>query len=91
MSKKIVFHSLAFDDFNQWALENKKIYKKIISLLKDIQRSPFTGLGKPEALKHNMNGYWSRRINQEHRLIYQVTDAEIIVIACKSYRIPTVR
>ena len=83
MSKKIVFHSLAFDDFNQWALKNKKIYKKIINLLKDIQRSPFTGLGKPEALKHNMSGYWSRRITQEHRLIYQVTDTEIIVIACK--------
>lgn len=79
MSKKIVFHSFAFDDFNQWASEDKKI----VNLLKDIDRSPFSGLGKPEPLKHKISGYWSRRITQEHRLVYQVTDTEIIVIACK--------
>jgi len=83
MKRKIVFHSLAFDDFNQWASEDKKIYKKIITLLKDIDHSPFSGLGKPEPLKHKISGYWSRRITQEHRLVYQVTDTEIIVIACK--------
>ncbi len=83
MKRKIVFHSLAFDDFNLWASEDKKIHKKIINLLKDIDRSPFSGLGKPEPLKHKISGYWSRRITQEHRLVYQVTDTEIIVIACK--------
>ncbi|WP_017293338.1 Txe/YoeB family addiction module toxin [Geminocystis herdmanii] len=83
MKKKIVFHSLAFDDFNLWASEDKKIYKKIVNLLKDIDRSPFSGLGKPEPLKYKISGYWSRKITQEHRLVYQVTDTEIIVIACK--------
>ncbi len=64
-------------------LKIQKIYKKIVNLLKDINRSPFSGLGKPEPLKHKISGYWSRRITQEHRLVYQVTDTEIIVIACK--------
>lgn len=83
MSRKVVFESSAFDDFNQWAISDKKTYKKIVSLLKDIDRTPFSGLGKPEALKHELRGYWSRRITQEHRLVYSVTDTAINVIACK--------
>jgi toxin YoeB len=81
--RQIVFESGAFDDFTAWATENKKLYAKIVRLIKDIQRSPFTGLGKPEPLRHELKGYWSRRIDTEHRLVYKVTDDAIIVIACK--------
>lgn len=83
MSRRIVFEASAFEDFNNWAFSEKKIYQKIVTLLKDIDRSPFFGLGKPEALKHELSGYWSRRINDEHRLVYTVTDDEVIVISCK--------
>ena len=83
MSRRIIFESSAFEDYNQWTRLDKKIHRKIIALIKDINRSPFSGLGKPEALKHQYSGYWSRRINDEHRLIYKVTDTDIIIVACK--------
>lgn len=83
MSRRIVFESSAFADFNDWAKLDKKIQRKIIELIKDIDRHPFQGLGKPEALKHDLSGYWSRRINQEHRLVYKVTDNEIVILSCK--------
>ena len=83
MSRRIVFEASAFEDFNDWAKLDKKIYRKIVELIKDIDRSPFSGLGKPEPLKHELSGYWSRRINDRHRLVYKVTDTEIIIIACK--------
>ncbi|MBW4652533.1 MAG: Txe/YoeB family addiction module toxin [Kaiparowitsia implicata GSE-PSE-MK54-09C] len=83
MNRRIIFESSAFEDFNEWAIQDKKIQRKIVSLIKDIDRSPFLGLGKPEALKHEYSGYWSRRINDEHRLIYKVTDTDIIIVACK--------
>ena len=63
MSRKIVFESSAFNDFNNWVKLDKKIYRKIVTLIKDIDRSPFTGLGKPKPLKHDLQGYWSRRID----------------------------
>jgi len=81
--KKVLFEGSAFEDFGNWATDDKKIYQKIITLIKDIDRSPFSGLGKPEALKHNFSGYWSRRINDEHRLVYKVTDESIIIASCK--------
>lgn len=83
MNKRIIFEPDAFEDFNEWSGLNKKIYKKIIELIKDINRSPFAGLGKPEPLKYEFSGLWSRRINEEHRLIYTVTDTEIIIASCK--------
>jgi toxin YoeB len=60
--RKILFEASAFDDFNAWAVQDKRIYARIIDLIKDIQRSPFSGLGKPEPLKHELQGYWSRRM-----------------------------
>ncbi len=81
--RNIVFDSKAFSEFNQWATENKKLYKKTVELINDILRQPFSGLGKPEPLKHNLKGYWSRRIDDEHRLVYKVTNTEIIIITCK--------
>jgi toxin YoeB len=83
MSKRIVFESSAFADFNDWVKLDKKIHRKIIELIKDIIRHPFQGLGKPEALKHDLSGYWSRRIDREHRLVYKVTNEEIIILSCK--------
>jgi toxin YoeB len=83
MSRRIVFEASAFVDFNDWAETDKKIYKRIVSLLKDIDRSPFSGIGKPEPLKHDWQGYWSRRINHEHRLVYKVTDTAVVVAACR--------
>ncbi|VXD23049.1 toxin of the YoeB-YefM toxin-antitoxin system [Planktothrix paucivesiculata PCC 9631] len=81
--RKVAFIPRSFDEFNQWAMEDKKIYTKIVTLIKDIQRDPFSGLGKPEALKHDLSGLWSRRITQEHRLVYNVTDEEIVIVSCK--------
>lgn len=83
MSRRISFEASAFEDFNQWAILDKKTYQKIITLILDISRSPFSGLDKPEALKYECSGYWSRRINDEHRLVYKVTDTDIIIVACK--------
>ena len=81
--KRIIFEAGAFEDFNSWATQDKKLYARIVKLIQDIQRSPFAGLGKPEPLRHELKGYWSRRINQEHRLVYKVTDDAVIIIACK--------
>lgn len=83
MSRKIVFEASAFEDFNAWDKLDKKIYRKIVELIKDIERSPFSGLGKPEPLKYKLSGFWSRRINDEHRLVYKVTDTEVVIISCK--------
>ena len=81
--RKVAFLTRSFDEFNQWAVEDKKIYGKIVNLIKNIQRDPFSGLGKPEALKHDLSGLWSRRITKEHRLVYSVSDQEIVIVSCK--------
>jgi toxin YoeB len=64
-------------------IADKKVYDKIVSLIEDVQREPFSGLGKPEALKHELSGLWSRRITKEHRLVHSVSDQEIVIISCK--------
>lgn len=81
--KQVVFEGQAFIDFNEWATTDKKIYQKIISLIKDIDRNGYTGIGKPEALKYEFSGYWSRRITDEHRLVYKISESAIIVASCK--------
>jgi toxin YoeB len=81
--RNIVFDHKAFEQFNNWAKDDKKIYQKIVNLINDILRQPFSGIGKPEPLKNNLQGYWSRRITEEHRLVYEVTDTAIIIISCK--------
>lgn len=87
--KRVIFESNAFEDFTGWATEDKKVYAKIIELIRDIQRSAFTGLGKPEPLRHEMKGYWSRRITDEHRLVYKVTDDAILIAACRYHYGPS--
>jgi toxin YoeB len=74
-----------FSTFCDWAKNNKKVYDKIIELIKDIKRSPFEGLGKPESLKYNLSGCWSRRITEEHRLVYKIENNDIIVLSCKDH------
>ncbi len=81
--KQVAFEGCAFHDFNEWAISDKKIYQKIIALIKDIDRNPFVGIGKPEALKHDFSSYWSRRINDEHRLVYKMTETSIVIASCK--------
>ena len=79
----ITFTENAWEDYVYWQSIDKKIIKKINKLIKQIQRTPFEGTGKPEPLKYDLAGYWSRRIDQEHRLIYQVEENEIIIISCR--------
>lgn len=79
----VTIHSRALEQLGFWAENDLKILKRIVQLLRDIEKTPFAGVGKPEPLKHELKGYWSRRINDEHRLVYKVTDDEIIVIGCR--------
>jgi toxin YoeB len=81
----ISFQQDAFDDFTDWSIVHKLTYKKILTLIKEIKRTPFEGTGKPEPLKYQFSGYWSRRITAEHRLVYKVTENEIIIISCKGH------
>ncbi len=83
MKRKIIFEGQAFQDFTEWASENRKLYQRITDLIKDILRQTFKGIGKPEPLKHELKGYWSRRINHEHRLVYKINDDSIIIASCK--------
>jgi toxin YoeB len=73
----------ARDDYLYWQRINKKTLKRINILIKDITREPFSGLGDPEPLRHNWSGYWSRRIDREHRLVYKVTNDAIVVVQCR--------
>lgn len=83
--RQLVFDGGTFDDFCRWATENKKTFKKILELLKSIDRTPFKGVGKPEPLKFGRSGYWSRRINDEHRLVYKVDEQKIYIASCKGH------
>lgn len=80
---RIIFTENAWSDYTYWKSENKKISKRIDSLIKDISREPFDGRGKPEALRYDLSGFWSRRIDDEHRLIYTVADGDIMILACR--------
>ena len=76
---KLIFSEKAWDDYLYWQTTDKKILKRINLLIKDIKRSPCEGIGKPEPLKHGLSGYWSRRINDEHRLVYKVQDKSLLI------------
>jgi len=76
---KISFTKLAWEDYNYWSEVDKKINK----LIKEISRHPFEGTGKPEPLKGNLSGLWSRRIDREHRLVYEILEGEIIFHQCR--------
>lgn len=80
---KVTFLDQGWEDYLFWQQHDKKMLKKINALLKDIHRSPYDGIGSPEALKHDLAGYWSRRINLEHRLVYRMEGEEIRVLQCR--------
>lgn len=80
---KLVFVDESWEDYLYWQKTDKKKLKRINELIKDISRNPFDGIGKPEPLKHKYQGFWSRRIDQEHRLIYQVTNDCILIAKCR--------
>ena len=80
---KYIFVDESWEDYLYWQNVNKKYAKRINELLKDIARTPFTGIGKPEPLKYKYKGFWSRRIDGEHRLIYSVKDDEILIAKCR--------
>ena len=73
----------AWEDYEYWQRTSKEKVKQIGKLIKAIKRDPFKGIGKPEPLKHDLAGYWSRRINQEHRLVYEIQDDAIIIVQCR--------
>ncbi len=81
---KLLFSSSAWDDYLYWQKTNKKIVKRINTLIQEIQRNPLEGIGKPEALRHGLAGYYSRRINEEHRIVYMV-QGECLFIAQLRY------
>jgi toxin YoeB len=80
---KIIFTNNSWEDYISWQSEDKKMLKKINDLIKDIRRTPYSGAGKPEPLKYDLAGFWSRRIDREHRLVYQVIDDEILIYSCR--------
>ena len=82
---KIVFAEQAWQDYLYWQSQDKKTLKRINQLLTDISRNGYTGMGKPEPLKHELTGYWSRRIDEVNRLVYRITDDTIEVLQCKGH------
>ena len=81
--RSLEFDVAAFEDLAWWIEQDRQKALRIVSLIKDVQRDPFKGIGKPEPLKHELAGCWSRRINDEHRLVYQVLADKIRILACR--------
>ncbi|MCH6201061.1 Txe/YoeB family addiction module toxin [Aquiflexum sp. LQ15W] len=80
---KLIFLSTGWEDYLYWQVTDKKTLKKINALIKEVQRSPFQGNGKPEPLKHDLAGWWSRRIDLEHRLVYRVENDSVFILQCR--------
>ena len=76
---KLIFSDHAWDDYLYWQKTDKKILRRINKLITEIKRDPFEGIGKPEPLKHALSGYWSRRINDEHRIVYKASTESILI------------
>lgn len=81
--RNIEFVPKAFEEYQEWISTDRKIALRIGDLIRDILGDPFNGIGKPEPLKYQFTGAWSRRITHEHRLIYQITDNDVVIISCK--------
>ena len=76
---KLIFSEQAWEDYLYWQKTDKKLLERINTLIKDTGRSPFEGIGKPEPLKNALSGYWSRRINDEHRIVYKISDGSMLI------------
>ena len=83
--RNVAFTPIAFQEYNDWFDTNEQMVERIRALIKDVDRDPFKGIGKPEPLKGNWTGFWSRRIDQEHRLIYKITETQILIAKCKGH------
>lgn len=82
---RLLWESNAWEEYLSWQSEDKKTLKRINSLIKDMQRSPFDGIGKPEPLKGDLRGYWSRRIDHVNRIVYTVIEDDLIIISCRGH------
>jgi toxin YoeB len=80
---KLIFVEESWEDYQYWQKTNKSILHRINQIIKDITKSPFEGIGKPEPLRYKYKGYWSRRIDQEHRLIYKISEDEVWIVKCR--------
>lgn len=80
---RFIFSEQAWEDYQYWVSHDRKTLKRVNQLLQEIARTPFEGIGKPEALKHALRGYWSRRINEEHRLVYKVQGDDLLIAQCR--------
>lgn len=80
---KILWADDAWEDYLWWRKTNEKVFQRINRLIENIRQTPFAGLGKPEPLKHELSGYWSRRITDEHRLVYKVANGSIAIAQCR--------
>lgn len=76
---KLIFSGHAWDDYLYWQKTDRKIVKRINLLIRDVMRDPFTGIGKPERLRHGLSGYWSRRITDEHRIVYKPQEDAVLI------------
>lgn len=83
MPERLTWTLAAWEDYQYWQTQDKKTLKRINLLIRDAMRSPFEGIGKPEALRENLSGFWSRRIDETNRLIYAVDGIDLVVIACR--------
>ena len=83
--RTVAFQADAFTDFTAWAAQDKKLFERLTRLISETAKDPFGGIGKPEPLKHQLKGCWSRRINDEHRLVYGVTKTDLVIIACRHH------
>ena len=83
---KVLFETKALDEYEYWAEYDRNIFRKINNLIRDIRRNKYSGLGHPEPLKDNLSGYWSRRIDERHRMIYRIIDNETVeIVSCYSH------
>jgi toxin YoeB len=81
--RRLVFHAQAWEDFTYWVQNDRATTKRLLRLIAEVLRDPFEGIGKPEPLKHAMPGAWSRRVTDEHRLVYLVTDKDIVILQAR--------
>lgn len=83
MPERLVWTAAAWDDYLYWQTQDRKTLKRINALIQDAMRNPFTGIGKPEPLRENLSGFWSRRIDEQNRLVYAVENEDLAIVACR--------
>ncbi|MBI3881053.1 MAG: Txe/YoeB family addiction module toxin [Verrucomicrobia bacterium] len=83
--RTVAFHKVAFEQFTEWARQNPRLFERLVRLISESAREPFGGIGKPEPLKGDLKGCWSKRIDDEHRLVYRVSDTAITIVSCRDH------